>query len=64
MNSIQGWIRWASTATFLSAAIMAAGVTFVSAPAQAAYELPEGERITNLPAIPRSMPHPPRSDHA
>ncbi len=56
MNSIQGWIRWASTATFLSAAIMAAGVTFVSTQAHAAYELPEGERITNLPAIPRSMP--------
>ena len=50
MNSIQGWIRWASTATFLSAAIMAAGVTFVSAPAQAAYEF--------------DRPTPSRSDHA
>jgi len=35
---------------------MAAGISFVSTPAQAGFELPEGERITNLPAIPRAMP--------
>src|SRR5215475_4498874 len=47
---------WGSLATFFSAAMMAAGMSFISAPAQAGFELPEGERITNLPAIPRNMP--------
>jgi hypothetical protein len=56
MNSIQGRIRWASAATFFSAAMMAAGLTLVSAPAEAAFQLPEGEKITNLPAIPRAIP--------
>jgi hypothetical protein len=35
---------------------MAAGMSFVTTPAQAAFELPEGEKITNLPAIPRAIP--------
>jgi len=35
---------------------MAGSLTFVGAPAQAAFELPEGEKITNLPAIPRAIP--------
>jgi hypothetical protein len=35
---------------------MVAGMSFVTAPAQAAFELPEGEKITNVPAIPRAMP--------
>jgi len=56
MKSIQGRIGWASLATFFSAATMAAGLTFVSVPAQAAFELPEGEKITNVPAIPRAIP--------
>jgi len=47
---------WASLATLFSAAMMAAGMSFVSAPAQAAFELPEGEKITNVPAIPRNIP--------
>src|SRR5574341_2343313 len=47
---------WASLATFFSAAVMATGLSLVSAPAQAGYELPEGERITNLPPIPRAIP--------
>jgi alginate export protein len=51
-----GRIGWSSIATFFSAAVMAAGLSFTAAPAQAAFELPEGERITNLPAIPRNMP--------
>jgi len=46
----------AGTATFISAAIMAAGMSFTAAPAQAAFELPEGEKITNVPAIPRAIP--------
>ena len=47
---------WAGMATFFSAAVMAAGMSFVTAPAQAAFELPEGEKITNVPAIPRAIP--------
>ncbi len=47
---------WAGIATFFSAAVMAAGMSFVTAPAQAAFELPEGEKITNVPAIPRAIP--------
>jgi hypothetical protein len=56
MKRIQGRIGWASLATFFSAATMAAGLTFINAPAQAAFELPEGEKITNVPAIPRAIP--------
>ncbi|TKB33912.1 MAG: hypothetical protein E8D51_05150 [Nitrospira sp.] len=56
MRSIQGRIGWASAATFFSAAVMAAGLSFGTAPAQAAFELPEGEKITNVPAIPRAIP--------
>ena len=56
MRSIQGRIGWAGMATFFSAAVMAAGMSFVTAPAQAAFELPDGEKITNVPAIPRAIP--------
>jgi hypothetical protein len=47
---------WAGLATFCSAVVMAAGMSFVTAPAQAAFELPEGERITNLSPIARAIP--------
>ena len=56
MKSIVGRTGWASMATFFSAAVMAAGLSFTAAPAQAAFELPEGEKITNLPHIPRAIP--------
>ena len=56
MRSIQGRIGWTGVATFFSAAVMAAGLSFGTAPAQAAFELPEGEKITNVPAIPRAIP--------
>ena len=56
MRSIQGRTRLAGMATFFSAAVMAASMSFTAAPAQAAFELPEGEKITNLPAIPRAIP--------
>ncbi len=56
MKSILGRTGWATVATFFSAAVMAAGLFFVSVPAQAAFELPEGEKITNVPAIPRNIP--------
>jgi hypothetical protein len=35
---------------------MTAGLSLTGAPVQAAFELPEGEKITNLPAIPRAIP--------
>src|SRR5687767_1178383 len=56
MRRLLGRTRWASIATFFGAALIAAGLSFTAAPAQAAFELPEGEKITNLPAIPRAMP--------
>ncbi len=56
MRSIQKRIGWASLATFFSAAVMATGMSLVTAPAQAAFELPDGEKITNVPAIPRAIP--------
>lgn len=56
MKSILGRTGWASVATFFSVAVMAAGMSFVTVPAQAAFELPEGEKITNVPAIPRAIP--------
>lgn len=56
MRRFQGRTGWASIAAFFSAAVMTAGLSFTAAPAQAAFELPEGEKITNLPAIPRNIP--------
>jgi hypothetical protein len=35
---------------------MAVGMSFMTAPAQAALELPEGERITNVAVVPRAIP--------
>jgi hypothetical protein len=35
---------------------MAAGMSFMTAPAQAAFELPEGEKITNIGVVPRAIP--------
>ena len=56
MQRIQRRIGWASLATFVSAVVVATGMSLVTAPAQAAFELPDGEKITNVPAIPRAMP--------
>jgi len=56
MRRFLGRTGWASIAAFFSAAVMTAGLSFTAAPAQAAFELPEGEKITNLPAIPRAIP--------
>ena len=56
MKSIVGRTGWAGMATFFSAAAMAAGLSFTTAPAEAAFELPEGEKITNVAAIPRAIP--------
>lgn len=35
---------------------MAVGMSFVTAPAQAEFELPEGEKITNVAVVPRAIP--------
>ena len=56
MKSILGRAGWTGLATFFSGAMLAMGLTVVGTPAQAAFELPEGEKITNLPAIPRAIP--------
>jgi Alginate export len=56
MRRLLGRTGWANIATFFSAAVMTAGLSFTAAPAQAAFELPEGEKITNVPAIPRAIP--------
>ncbi len=55
MTSIHGRKRWARLATMVGAAA-AIVLQFISMPAFAGFQLPPGERITNLPAIPRNMP--------
>ena len=55
--SIMRQTGWAGLPAFLSAAAMAAGMSFVTAPAHAAFELPEGERITHVPVVARSIPN-------
>ena len=47
---------WAGLFTYYSAAVMAAGMSFVVVQAHAAFELPEGERITDVLAVPRAIP--------
>ncbi len=63
MSRIRGWKGWFSrpiAPLSLLVAVLAAGlqvlVSSVVTPALAGYELPPGERITNLPAIPRNIP--------
>jgi hypothetical protein len=48
---------WAGLSACVSAVVIAAGMSFVTAPAQAAYELPAGERITHLPVVARAIPN-------
>jgi hypothetical protein len=56
MGSIQGRTGWRRHSVAFAAAAIVAGFQLFSSPVFAAYELPPGERITNLPAIPRNMP--------
>ncbi len=62
MRSITGRNEWLSHSIAVAAAILVAGLQvlisppFGASPAWAGYELPPGERITNLPHIPRAMP--------
>ncbi len=55
MRSIHGRTGWSGLATILGAAA-AAVLQFLTLPAFAGFELPPGERITNLPPIPRAIP--------
>ncbi|HQV12904.1 MAG TPA: hypothetical protein PKW52_16315, partial [Nitrospira sp.] len=55
MNSIHGRTRWGRLAAIFGAAAISA-LQCLTLPAFAGFELPPGERITNLPAIPRNMP--------
>ena len=55
MTSIHERKRWACLATMVGAAA-AIVLQLISMPAFAGFQLPPGERITNLPAIPRNMP--------
>src|SRR5574341_2346392 len=60
MRSIRGWKRWLSHSFAVASAMLVAGLYSLASPGLspvlAGYELPPGERITNLPHIPRSMP--------
>ncbi|HZC81133.1 MAG TPA: hypothetical protein VE222_05350, partial [Nitrospiraceae bacterium] len=47
---------WAGLSVCVSAVVIAAGMSFVASPAQAAYELPEGERITHATVVARATP--------
>ena len=55
MKSIQGWKRWANVSTLVGVAAVAV-LQLLTTPAFAGFQLPPGERVTNLPAIPRAMP--------
>src|SRR5207249_8782120 len=57
MSSITGRKGWFGHSIAVTAAMLVAGLQFLFSPAWAGYELPPGERITNLPHIPRSMPN-------
>lgn len=48
---------WANVAALCSAVAMTVGTPFLTAPVQAAFELPEGEGITHVPVVARSIPN-------
>jgi alginate export protein len=56
MRSLTKWSGLISHSLTLAAATLVACMQLLVSPAFAGYELPPGERITNLPHIPRSMP--------
>ncbi len=47
---------WANVAAYCHAAAIVAGLSFVTAPAQAAFELPAGEKITHAAVVARAIP--------
>src|SRR5207342_540885 len=56
LMSIIGQTRWAGLSACFGAALMAAGMSFVTAPAHAAFEVPEGEKITHTAVVARAIP--------
>ena len=54
---IIGQRGWAGLFTLCGTALMTVGLSFVAAPAQAAFELPEGERIIHVSVVARSIPN-------
>jgi hypothetical protein len=56
MRSTKQWTGWLTHSIAFAVATLVAGFQLLVPPAFAGYELPPGERITNLPHIPRSMP--------
>ncbi|TAJ08281.1 MAG: hypothetical protein EPO61_09225 [Nitrospirae bacterium] len=56
MNRISSLKGWLGRPIALTVAVLAAGLQLLASPAFAGYELPPGERITNLPPIPRAIP--------
>jgi hypothetical protein len=56
MNRISSLKGWLSRPIALTVAVLVAGLQLLASPAFAGYELPPGERITNLPPIPRAIP--------
>src|SRR5436853_7783060 len=56
MSSITGRKGWFGHSIAVTVAMLVAGLQFLVSPFWAGYELPPGERITNLPAMPRNMP--------
>lgn len=56
MNRIRLLNGWLRRPIALAVAALAAVLQLLASPAFAGYELPPGERITNLPPIPRAIP--------
>ena len=54
--SIIGQTRWAGLSACFGAALVAVGMSFVTVPVHAAFEVPEGERITHTPVVARAIP--------
>ncbi len=54
--SITGQTRRAGLSACFSVAVMAAGMSFVTAQAHAAFEIPEGEKITHAAVVARAIP--------
>ena len=47
---------WANSVSYCHAAAIVAGLSFVAAPTQAAFELPPGEKITHAAVVARAIP--------
>ena len=54
--SIIGQTRWAGLSACFGVAVVAVGMLFLAAPAQAAFELPAGEKITHAAVVARAIP--------